>query len=213
MPKIYLLGGEVVYQRSARAVNEAAFEDAKPPRNVLVFPWARASFDLQYRRRQILTDYLRALGADNVEFMEYGQPNSLAEKIAESNIIYLTGGQPSILLERIRAMALQRLLASFGGVIVGRSAGALALCSRCIATVRSSRKAKILAGLGLVDITLKTHYTPARDDEVLGRLSREQQIFAVPEGSAIISCNGSLSTIGAVYLFCGGQRQALQADL
>jgi len=45
MPKLYLLGGENVYKRSAREVNERAFQDAGEPLDILVFPWARASFD------------------------------------------------------------------------------------------------------------------------------------------------------------------------
>ena len=45
MPKLYLLGGENVFKRSAREVNERAFQDAGEHLVVLVFPWARASFD------------------------------------------------------------------------------------------------------------------------------------------------------------------------
>ena len=53
MPKIYLLGGENVVKRSALEVNERAFQDAKAPRSVAVFPWARASFDRKYQKRKV----------------------------------------------------------------------------------------------------------------------------------------------------------------
>ncbi len=205
MPKLYLLGGENVYRRSAREVNQKAFEDAGWPLNVLVFPWARASFDKHYQKRKNLTDYFRRLGAGNVDFIEYEQMEVTAEKMAESNLVYLTGGLPSVLIERIRLMGLDRLLKDYHGVIVGRSAGALALCSRCVTTCRSNGKVRVVNGIGLVDITLKAHYI-AQNDETLKQFSLKERIFAVPKDSALISDNGKLSTIGDVYLFNGGQR-------
>ncbi len=211
MPKLYLLGGETVYRRSAKPVNESAFEDAGQPLNVLVFPWARASFDKKYRSRQILTEYFRSIGAQGIDFIEYGQPDSIAEKMACANVVYLTGGQPSILIERIKAMQLDQLLRSYRGVIVGRSAGALALCQKCVVTVHSNSRVKIVEGLGLVNITLKAHYQPQRDDEVLKHFSLEERIFAVPEGSALVYADGRLSAMGSVYLFNGGERRTFDA--
>ena len=60
MPKIYLLGGENVTLRSAREINLLAFEDAAKSPNVLVFPWARPSFDRKYGTRKLLSDYFEA---------------------------------------------------------------------------------------------------------------------------------------------------------
>ena len=52
MPILYLLGGENVFKRSAQEVNENAFHDAGKPLNVLVFSWARASFDNSYKKKE-----------------------------------------------------------------------------------------------------------------------------------------------------------------
>lgn len=205
MPKLYLLGGENVYRRSAKEINEQAFQDAGGHPSVLVFPWARASFDNEYRKRKLLTDYFSVLGASSVEYIEYAQLEGVAEKIAKSNMLYLTGGQTSILIERIKNMNLESLLRSFRGVIVGRSAGALALCRRCVTTCRSNGKVRIMDGLDLVEITLKAHYTPAKD-EVLKRLSLKETIYAVPQGSALVCDEGKLSALGEVYVFNGGER-------
>ena len=71
MPKLYLLGGENVFKRSAKEVNEKAFRDAGESPAVAVFPWARASFDRKYAKRKILTDYLISLGAATINFLEY----------------------------------------------------------------------------------------------------------------------------------------------
>jgi dipeptidase E len=183
-----------------------AFEDAAQPLNVLVFPWARASFDDRYGKRKILADYFRCLGASTVSFAEYGRLEDAAEQLSEAGLVYLTGGQPSILIERLKTVGVDRLLAGYGGVVVGRSAGALALCKRCVTTCRNTSKARIVNGLGLVNITLKAHYTPAKD-EALKRFSLNEEIFAVPEGSALVYEGGKLCAIGETYLFSGGRRQ------
>jgi peptidase E len=128
----------------------------------------------------------------------------IAEKMADSSVVYLTGGQPSILIERLKTKGVDELLRGFGGVIVGRSAGALALCSRCISTTRRLRKVRIVSGLGLVDVTLKAHYVSS-DEETLKSFSLKEEIFALPEKSALVCENAKLSVIGTVYLFSNGK--------
>jgi peptidase E len=209
MPKLYLLGGENVFRRSAREVNERAFQEAGEPLVVLVFAWARASFDKGYKKRERLVDYFISLGASKVNFVEYSDSKeTIAEKTSSSNLIYLTGGLVSVLIERLKNMEVDSLLRGYGGVIVGRSAGALALCKRCVITYRSNSKVKLVGGLGLVDFTLKAHYKPEKDNE-LKRLSKEEKIYAVPEGSALVYDNGASSFIGEAYLFENGEKRML----
>ena len=209
MPKLYLLGGENVFKRSAKEVNEKAFQDAGEPPVVVVFPWARASFDRKYQKRKILTDYFISLGASTINFIEYSDSNeTIAKKMAESNLVYLTGGLASVLVERLKNMGVDRLLHDYGEVIIGRSAGALALCKKCVITCRSNSKVKIINGIGLADLTLKVHYKPEKDN-ALERLSRQEKIYAVPEGSALVYNNGACSFIGEVYLFENGKKRIL----
>jgi dipeptidase E len=213
MPKLYLLGGENVSQRSAKEINQRAFEDAGATPNVLIFPWARPGFDKIYRRRKLVTDYFRSLGADSVEFIEYQETEEIADKIAASDLIYLTGGQASILIERTKTMHLDSQLKNYRGIIVGRSAGALALCKRCVTTCRSNGRVRVVNGLGLADITLKAHYR-MENDETLKRFSLKETIFAVPKDSVLIYENRKLCAIGEVYLFNGGQRHVFsESDL
>jgi dipeptidase E len=206
MPKIYLLGGENVSRRSAREINLAALEDAAPSPKVLVFPWARASFDKNYRKRKLFSDYLRSLGAGDVSFVEYGEQENVSEKLTWANVVYFTGGQASILIERTKNAGVKTAFESFGGVIVGRSAGALALCKRCITTCRENGKIRVVDGLGLVDITLKVHYTPQKD-EALKRFSLKEKIYAVPQGSALVYEKSRLFAIGEAYVLNCGKRQ------
>jgi dipeptidase E len=209
MPKVYLLGGENVFRRSAREVNERAFQDAGEPLNVLVFPWARASFDRRYWKRKRLFDYFITLGAGTVDFVEYGDSTeSITQKMAAARLVYLTGGLPSVLIERLRNIGVDRLLKDYEGVVVGRSAGALALCRRCLTTCRSNSKVKIVNGIGLADLTLKVHYKPENDD-VLKRFSMQETIYALPEGSALVYENGHATAINKAYAFDEGEKRTL----
>jgi dipeptidase E len=209
MRKVYLLGGESIRKRDGQEVNEQAFCEAGGSPDVLVFSWARANFDQTYKRQELVYNYLRCLGAYNVTFVDYSIPyEELKEKIGQTDLIYLTGGSASILVERFRRTGMDDLLAGFDGVVVGRSAGALALCKKCVVTVRSSKKVKLVDGLGLIDLTLKTHYTPKKDSS-LKTLSKDGRIFAVPRGSALVYDKGRISCINRVYLFENGERQKI----
>jgi len=209
MPKLYLLGGENVFRRSAKRVNERAFQDAKQPVDVLVFAWARLHFDRKYRKRKLFSDYLNSLGACALNFVEYSDSKeSIEDRMASASLVYLTGGLPSVLIERLKEKGIDRLLLAYNGIIIGRSAGALALCRRCITTVRSSSKAKIVEGLGLVDFTLSVHYTPEKDDVLLG-FSKQNKVYAVPQNSALVFDNGVLEVLGEAFLFENGQKRSL----
>ncbi len=207
MPKYYLLGGENTHKRDAEEVNQRAFNDAGKTPRVLVFPWARASFDRTYTKNKLMFDYFRSLGASIVDTVDYSSTlEEIKEKISDSDLVYLTGGVPSVLVERLKKSGIRSLLKDFEGVIVGRSAGALALCKKCVITCRITSEIKVIDGLGLVDLTLKAHYKVVKEEK-LKELSKTEDIFAVPKGSAIICDNGNLSAINNVYLFHDGERQ------
>jgi peptidase E len=210
MSRRYLLGGERVVLRNAREVNLRAFEDAGHAPSVLVFAWARPSFDRKFQVRKRLFDYFRCLGASEVEFAEYSDPlEDIQDKMAHSNMVYLTGGQLSILITRLKIRGADSLLRTFQGVVVGRSAGALALAKQGVVTDRYSRVVRLAQGLSMVDFCLKTHYLP-RNDGVLKRLSEQRRIYALPECSALVCENGAVSSaIGEVYVFEKGQKRLL----
>jgi dipeptidase E len=209
MAKVYFLGGENTVKRNAQDINASAFEAAGGTPAVLVFPWARASFDQTYKRRKRLFNYFRNLGADTIDFAEYHEtPEEIAVKAVNSDLIYLTGGLTTVLLERLKTKHVDRLLHNYDRVIVGRSAGALALCKHGVLTNRSKQTTTLITGLGLVDFTLKTHYAPSDDDE-LRRLSKAEKIYAVPERSAVVYGNGAVYLMGNMWLFQDGEKHAL----
>jgi peptidase E len=207
MAKLYFLGGENVAKRDAREINEVAFGDAGYAPTVMVFPWARASFDKTYIRRKRLFEYFRSLGASTVDFADYSDTmEEITTKVVCSNLIYLPGGLTSVLVKRLKNKSVDRLLRKYNGVVVGRSAGALALGKKCVVTKnRRNPTFKIIRGIGLVDLSVKAHYKPSKDD-ALKRLSKQEKIYAIPERSALVYDNGALSFMGDVYLFQNGEK-------
>ncbi len=206
MALLYLLGGENTFKRNARDINANAFQVAGGAPAVLVFPWARASFDIAYTRRKRLFDYFRNLGASTVDFAEYSDTHEeIAVKVENSDLLYLTGGLTTVLLERLTSKNIDYLLHKYNRVIVGRSAGAIALCKQGVLTSKNKQVHRVIAGLSLAEITVKVHYKPSEEAE-LKRLSREEKIYAIPERSALICGNGALSAIGNVYLFQNGEK-------
>jgi dipeptidase E len=209
MPKYYLLGGENTHKRDAEEINQRAFNDAGKSPRVLVFSWARASFDRTYPKSQLMFNYFRSLGSSTVNTVDYSCTlEEIKEKISETDLIYLTGGVPTVLVERLKKSGIGSLLRDFEGIIVGRSAGAMALCRKCIITCRRTSEIKVIEGLGLVDLTLKAHYKSCKDEKLIV-LSKTDNFFAVPKDSAIVYDNGKLSFINSVYLFRNGERQTV----
>ena len=132
----------------------------------------------------------------------------LKKKSLNQTLVYLTGGVPTVLIERLKKAGIRSLLRDFQGIIVGRSAGALALCRKCVITSRKTSEIQLVDGLGLVDLTLKAHYKLGKDEKLVG-LSKTEDIFAVPKDSAIVYDYGKLSFINNVYLFRDGMRQTI----
>ena len=194
-------------KRDSIEINEAAFLDAGETPNVVVFPWAKASFDQAYKRRKRLFDYFRSLGACNIDFVDYSDAyKEIKLKVECSDLIYLPGGLASVLVERLKNRNVDGLLRGYEGVVVGRSAGALALGKKCVVTKnRRHPTSKMIPGIGLVDFSLKAHYKPSRD-ATLKRLSQQDRIYAIPERSALVYDDGCLSFMGEVYLFQNGEK-------
>ncbi len=206
MAKLYFLGGENVAKQDSKRINEFAFREAAVSPRVLVFPWARALSDKTQKRRKRLFNYFRNIGAGTVDFADYSKTfEEINRKVECSDLVYLTGGLTTVLIKRLRNKSIDLLLCNYDKVIVGRSAGALALCKRCFLTDKHKNLVKMVDGLGLVDFGIKVHYRPSRDVE-LKRLSKEEKIYAIPERSALVYDHECLSFIGDVYMFQNGKK-------
>lgn len=207
MARLYFLGGEDVAKRDSKEINRKAFIDAGIVPVVLVFPWTAESIDKPDKYRKMMADYFEELGASRIEFAEYSDSlEEIAEKVNSSDLIYFPGGVTRILVERIKNAKVDNLLRKYDKVIVGNSAGALALCKDCILTKdKDNPETTIISGFGLVDFSVEVHYNASNDRE-LKKLSKKRKIYALPERCALVCDNGNLSFIGNVYLFYEGKR-------
>jgi peptidase E len=126
-----------------------------------------------------------------------------------SDLEYLPGGDTRILVERLRDTGVGSLLREYDRIIIGNSAGALALCPECILTKgREHPETEIFAGIGLVNFCVDVHYESSKDEE-LEKLSLKRKIYAVPERCALVYDDGKVSPIGKVYMFWKGQKALL----
>ncbi|PKM92096.1 MAG: hypothetical protein CVU81_02320 [Euryarchaeota archaeon HGW-Euryarchaeota-1] len=217
MPKLYLLGGESTKKKDSKQINQQAFLDAGGSPVVLLFPWTgRFTTAKKNKYRKPTGDYLKELGAKKVVFAElFDSQAILKEKITSSNLIYLPGGETVFLINRIKRKGIDVLLKNYSGVIIGNSAGTLALCKKYALIKGQDRNAKTLleGGLGLVDFTVSVHYgspiehlSGISPEKELRQLSEKVKIYAIPEKCALIYDRGKLNSVGNVYVFDKGKK-------
>jgi len=207
MEKLYFLSGEDIVKRDSKEINERAFFDAGRAPNVLTFPWTSESMDGADKYRNIMAEYFEELGAGKIEFAEPTESlKEITEKVNRSDLVYLPRGVTRVLVERMKNARVDNLLRKCNKVIIGNSAGALALCGDCILTKdKDNPVTAIIPGFGLVDFSVEVHYSSSKDTE-LKELSMKRKIYAIADRCALIYDGGNLSFIGDVYLFYKGKK-------
>jgi peptidase E len=206
MLRLYLLGGEELSEKGSKEVDRQAFRDAGGSPLVVVFPWTSREKVRQDLLRRQMVDYFKELGAKGVRFVEPSLPfPDMAKLVEESDLIYLPGGDPKVLIERMRNTGASLLLANYDKVILGNSAGAVALCSEYVLLSEESDDFTVSSGLGLVDFGVAVHYDSYMDVQ-LESLSTSRHIFAIPEGGAVVVSRCSISLIGPVAVFQEGRK-------
>jgi peptidase E len=202
MVTLYFLGGEDVVKEDSREINKKAFIDAGGGPVVLVFPWTAESAETADKYRKMMADYFKELGASKIEFAELSDSlEEITRKMNRSDLVYLPGGVTKLLVQRIKDAKVDGLLRNYKKVIIGNSAGALALSKDCILTRdKDNPETTVISGFGLVDFSVEVHYNPSKDKE-LKKFSEERRIYAIPEKCALIFENGNLSFVGNVHLF------------
>jgi peptidase E len=168
MHRLYLMGGEDVRKRSSRHVMLKALADAGPHPTILIFPWSGEDGDNEGEHRALITEYLIDLGAETVQFAETWDPyGALVKKARSSQLIYLPGGNPQILIDRMLVSRGDEILTEFKGVIVGNSAGALALCKKYAAVVgqKGAIETRFFKGFGNLDFAVSVHYMSDDDTQ------------------------------------------------
>jgi dipeptidase E len=218
MSRLYLLGGEDARKRSSRHIMERAVREAGPRPTVLILPWTGESDDSEGEYRAMITEYFMDIGAETVQFAETWDPyGALEKKARSSNLIYLPGGNPAVLVDRMLVSRGDEILAGYEGVIVGNSAGALALCRKYAAVVgqRDTVETRFFRGFGDLDFAVSVHYMSddnsqsgiSPDSELLALSEKSAtKIYAISDNSALIYEKGKLEFIGYVFQFHRGNR-------
>jgi len=216
--KLYFLGGEDIVKRDSEEINRKAIADSSGAPVVLIFPWTSESGGKAGKYGEIMRAYFKDLGAKRIEFAELlDSLQEITEKVNASDLIYLPGGDTRLLLKRLRDSGTDSLLRKYNKVIIGNSAGALALC-RDYVIVKGQGAAletKVALGIGLANFGVCVHYRSLREeysgeslDKELKGLSEKVnvKIYAIPEQCALIYDEGNLEFVGDIYLFCKGKK-------
>ena len=130
-------------------------------------------------------------------------PTEAAELVRAAGCVFLMGGDPVLQMALIRDLGLVSPLRASRTVILGVSAGAMNM-GRQVAEIWDSKA--FYEGLGLADITIKSHY--AEGDwfvPLLKELSRAHPIVAMEDESAIFINEDGKRAFGRMWLFDGGE--------
>ena len=130
-------------------------------------------------------------------------PTEAAELVRAAGCVFLMGGDPVLQMALIRDLGLVSPLRESRAVILGVSAGAMNM-GKQVAEIWDSKA--FYEGLGLADITIKSHYTEGDwFVPLLKELSRAHPIVAMEDESAIFINEDGKRALGRMWLFDGGE--------
>ena len=126
-----------------------------------------------------------------------------AELVRAADCVFLMGGDPVLEMALIRDLGLVSPLRDSRAVILGVSAGAMNI-GKQVAEIWDSKA--FYDGLGLADITIKSHY--AEGDwfvPLLKEMSMIHPIVAMEDESAVFLSEGGKRVLGRTHLFDNGE--------
>lgn len=199
--KIYLSGGAKIIERETEEVDRKIFNEAEN-KAILIIDYAKKELSKDYK--ELFINYLKTLGATKINFISDNENIDNIKNIFNlCGIIIILGGDIELLLERINEKNIKDLIKNYKGIIFGISAGAYLLCEEYI-KIRNNKVEKIKC-LGVLNIKMKAHYGEKFDKQLL-KLSKDNDVYGVPEKSVIIVEGNIKSFIGNIYLFSKGEK-------
>ena len=128
-----------------------------------------------------------------------------AELVRAADCVFLMGGDPVLQMALLRDLSLVSPLRESRAVILGVSAGAMNM-GKQVAEIWDSKG--FYEGLGLADITIKSHYTEGDwFVPLLKELSRTHPIVAMEDESAIFINEDGKRALGRMFRFDQGEIQ------
>lgn len=126
--------------------------------------------------------------------------------LREADCIFLMGGNPTVQMKFIRERGFAETLRSFGGVLLGVSAGSINMACRALDVWESP---KPYEGLGLTGITIKSHVNEGGDVllEKLQAISAVEKlpICAMADESAIFITREGADWLGSIRYIEDGE--------
>ena len=216
MGVIALMGGDE-FRQDCIPLDRVLLGMAKEARRVVVVPTA-AAFESPGRAAENGIRYFDSLGATSTAAMILNRSDAedpaLLGRLEGADLAYLTGGSPAHLLRSLSGSGAAAVLARVlqrGGVIVGSSAGAMALGQ----VMRGDTAGTWVPGLGLAPgVAVRPHHPPdsALDPRsVCLGLDYNVRLLGIPVATACISDGGTgLRVVGTspvvVYSHDGVER-------
>lgn len=155
MRKVVVLEVEDVKERGLSRVHMDLFSRVKDVR-ILVLLWSTDDEVKRARYGEIVKNYFKDLGASEVVFLEEDDLE-MEVKFREAGIVYLPGGDTEILLGKLnKNCEVIRKLENFEGIIIGNSAGAIALSDE--GYVYKNGGLVKYKGLGIVNVRVLVHF-------------------------------------------------------
>ncbi|QTD40922.1 Type 1 glutamine amidotransferase-like domain-containing protein [Sporosarcina sp. Te-1] len=206
---LYFIGGGNHVSEEFEGILSHLKRHVTPSHKILLIPFATEPSKIPGWYDTVKQAF-ELVGNHKVDVLYDDMPaKAMAEKINQHDILYFTGGRPERLVEQLSTHHLIPVLQQFSGVMIGYSAGALAFCKDCIISKdKDYPQTIILKGLDLVDFSVEVHYEDTVDEELLP-LSKNREIYALPNGSALCWRNGELEFIHDIYYFHDSQKVKL----
>ena len=116
-------------------------------------------------------------------------PEMAREYTKNADVVWISGGDTPTEYKYIKEYGLDDILKEYDGVVIGMSAGTLNLAQTVICAICNGHYEQVIYdGLGLVDITVISHYDMKEVQQEILDLSMKYEIYLMTDGSHIL-CN------------------------
>lgn len=116
-------------------------------------------------------------------------PEMAKEYIKNADVVWISGGDTPTEYKYIKEYGLDEVLEEYDGLVIGMSAGTLNLAQTVICPICNGHDEQVIYdGLGLVDITVISHYDMKEVPQEIIELSMKHEIYLMEDGSHIL-CN------------------------
>lgn len=203
---VILIGGGDYRKRENGEIDEYLKTIITPEMTVLIVPFASEASKHISWAAALYTNF-KEHGIDRFSILDPALPDDVVlERINGADVLFLVGGLPDVLIEALRRKGALDAVRNHPGIIIGYSAGALALSEECVILPEPGHPStEIVRGIGVVPFSTYVHYNESHDGP-LSKLSLARDIFAISDRGAIVIAGNHTAYIGKVFKFHRGTK-------